>query len=150
MNREGGDTWRHFVKPLDGFPDLNVLTCGPLPPKPVELFGSARFKDFLTQIARDYSWVVIDSPPVASLADTLVLGSLIEMTVFVIQHKRNDRDLVLRSTEQLRNVDANLIGAVLNSVDLKQAGYGDYYASEYIEELDDKSRKKSASGQDGS
>ncbi len=153
MNPEGGDTWRHFLKTTDDDGELFVLTCGPLPPKPVELFGSERFKDFLTQIRREFNWIVIDSPPVASLADTLVLGSLVEMTVFVIQHKRNDRDLILRSTEQLRNVDANLVGAVLNRVDLKQASYGDYYyASEYVDRLEQSAgdQRSSASARDGS
>jgi Mrp family chromosome partitioning ATPase len=102
-----------------------------LPPKPVELFGAERFSDLIAQLRREYSWVIIDSPPVASLADTLVLGTLVEMTVVVIQHKKNDRELVLRSVEQLRNVDANLIGAVLNAVDLKRAGYGDQYYAAY-------------------
>lgn len=152
MNSEGGDTWRHFIKKPDEAGGLSVLTCGPLPPKPVELFGSERFKDFLTQIGREFAWVVIDSPPVASLADTLVLGSLAEMTVFVIQHMRNDRNLILRSVEQLRNVDANLVGAVLNSVDLKRAAYGDYYyASEYVEVPEGRSDKaQSTSVHDGS
>jgi len=151
MDPEGGDTWRHFVKKIEGLESLSVLTCGPLPPKPVELFGSDRFKDFLSQIHREFAWIVIDSPPVASLADTLVLGSLIEMTVFVIQHKRNDRDLILRSTEQLRNVDANMVGAVLNNVDLRQANYGDYYyASEYIEEPQGRSGRKRAAARERS
>jgi len=131
MNREGGDTWRHFLKSQDDTENLSVLTCGPLPPRPVELFGSSRFADFLAQVRREFNWVIIDSPPVASLADTLVLGSLAEMTVFVIRHKQNDRELIRRSAEQLVNVEANLVGAVLNAVDLKRAAYGDYYYASY-------------------
>jgi capsular exopolysaccharide synthesis family protein len=131
MSREGGDTWHHFLKPQDDAENLSVLTCGPLPPRPVELFGSDRFTDFVAQVRREFNWVVIDSPPVASLADTLVLGSLAEMTVFVIRHKQNDRDLIRRSAEQLANVEANLVGAVLNAVDLKRVGYGDYYYASY-------------------
>ena len=131
MNAEGGDTWRHLVKPSGDIETLQVLTCGPLPPKPVELFGSDRFADLLAQLKKHYDWVVIDSPPVASLADSLVLGSLMEMTIFVIKHKQNDRELVRRSAESLRKVDTNLIGAVLNAVDLKRAAYNDYYYASY-------------------
>ena len=130
MGREGGDTWRRYTKPGD-VENLDVLTCGPLPPKPVELFGADRFADLIAQIKREYNWVVIDSPPVASLADTLVLGTLAEMTIFVIQHKKNDRDLIRRSVDQLRNRKANFLGAVLNAVDLKRVGYGDYYYASY-------------------
>jgi capsular exopolysaccharide synthesis family protein len=131
MGREGGDTWRHLTKKGDDNDNLDVLTCGPLPPKPVELFGAERFSDLIAQLRREYHWVIIDSPPVASLADTLVLGTLAEMTVVVIQHKKNDRELVLRSVDQLRNVDANLVGAVLNAVDLRHVGYGDQYYAAY-------------------
>ena len=131
MGAEGGDSWRHFLKKSDDIEQLDVLTCGPLPPKPVELFGSERFTDLLNQLKREYAWVVIDSPPVASLADSLVLGSMVEMTIFVIKHKQNDRELIRRSVESLRKVDANLVGAVLNAVDLKRAAYGDYYYASY-------------------
>ncbi len=131
LSREGGDTWRHFLKKRDDTENLSVLTCGPLPPRPVELFGSDRFADLIAQVRREFTWVIIDSPPVASLADTLVLGSLADMTVFIIQHKKNDRELIRRSVEQLRNVEANLVGAVLNAVDLKRAEYGDYYYALY-------------------
>ena len=131
LSREGGDTWRHFTKTRDDAENLKVLTCGPLPPKPVELFASDRFADFVSQVKREFDWIIIDSPPVAALADTSVLGTLADMTVFVIQHKKNDRELIRRSVEQLRNVEANLVGAVLNAVDLRRVQYGDYYYASY-------------------
>ena len=68
LSAEGGDTWRHFVKPWQDSESLGVLTSGPLPPKPVELFGSKRFNDLISQVKRSFDWVVIDSPPVVSLA----------------------------------------------------------------------------------
>lgn len=145
MSAEGGDTWRHYVKKVDDVESLDILTSGPLPPKPVELFGSDRFADLIAQFKRSYQWVVIDSPPVASLADSLVLGSLAEMTVLVIKHKQNDRDLVLRSVESLRKVETNVIGAVLNAVDMRRASYGDYYYAsyDYAEKTETKTTKKS-------
>jgi len=145
MSAEGGDIWRHMLKKAEDSESLEILTSGPLPPKPVELFGSERFADLIRQVKRHYQWVVIDSPPVASLADSLVLSSLAEMTVVVIKHKQNDRELVRRSVESLRKVEANLIGAVLNAVDLSRATFGDhYYASyEYAEETEKPKRTKS-------
>lgn len=151
MNAEGGDSWRHFLKRPANIETLDVLTCGPLPPKPVELFGSERFADMIAQVKRCYDWVVIDSPPVASLADSLVLGSLVEMTIFVIKHKQNDRVLVRRSAEALRKVNTNIIGAVLNAIDLSRAAYADYYYASYeyserTERVAAASRRRSQAG----
>lgn len=131
LNAEGGDTWRHYVRRSSDAESLSILTSGPLPPKPAELFGSQRFHDLISQVKRSYQWVVIDSPPVAALADSLVLGSIAEMTIFVIKHKQNDRELVRRSAESLRKVETNLIGAVLNAVDFSRTAYGDYYYASY-------------------
>jgi capsular exopolysaccharide synthesis family protein len=147
MGQEGGDNWRRYTKSGDA-ENLDVLTCGPLPPKPVELFGADRFSDLIERVKREYSWVIIDSPPVASLADTLVLATLAEMTVFVIQHKKNDRDLIRRSVEQLRNVKANILGAVLNAVDLKHVNYGDYYYASYTYTQENESKESVRSGTD--
>ncbi len=146
VSAEGGDTWRQWVHPAPGFESLEILPSGPLPPKPVELFGSERFSDLVAQLKREYQWVVIDSPPVASLADSLVLGSLTEMTIFVIKHKENDRELVRRSVESLRKVETNLIGAVLNAVDLKRTAYQDYYYASYEYSREDAASSRQAKG----
>jgi capsular exopolysaccharide synthesis family protein len=131
LNGEVGDGWMRYLKDVEDVEHLKVLTCGPLPPNPVELFGSERFAEMLEQLRAQFNWVLIDSPPLASLSDSIVLGSMVEMTVLVIKHNENDRDLIKRTMQQMRKVNANVIGAVLNSVDLKRAGYHDYYIAGY-------------------
>jgi capsular exopolysaccharide synthesis family protein len=150
VNAEGSDSWSQYVKAAPDAENLSVLTCGPLPPNPIELFGGERFLDLLKQLREDFSWVLIDSPPLASLSDSVVLASMIEMTVLVIKHNENDRDLIRSTTQQLRKVDANVVGAVLNAVDLKRVGYHDYhyagyeYHGEESSERRKPSRKKAA------
>ena len=110
---------------------MKVITCGPIPPNPVELFGSERFHGLLDELRANFDWVLIDSPPLASLSDSLVLASLVDMVMLVIKHNANDRDLIKRSTDSVRKVNANLIGAVLNDIDLKRAASKDYYYTGY-------------------
>jgi capsular exopolysaccharide synthesis family protein len=131
LNGEGGNAWLRYLKDAPEDENLKVLTCGTLPPNPVELFGSQRFAEMIEHLRENFSWVLIDSPPLASLSDSIVLGSMLEMTVVVIKHTQNDRELIRRTTDQLRKVNANVVGAVLNAVDLKRAGYHDYYYTMY-------------------
>ena len=83
------------------------------------------------QLRESFDWVLLDSPPLASMSDSLVLGSQVDMVAMVIKHNENDRDLIKRSVTGLREVDANIIGAVLNSVDLSKASGKDYYYGGY-------------------
>lgn len=128
---EGGDGYRAYVKQIPGVPQLDVLTCGPIPPNPAELFGAAGFTELLDQLRKDYDWVLIDSPPVAALSDSLILGSLVDMVVLVIRHNNNDREMIRRSVKRLREIDAHIVGAVLNDVDRTHATYKDHYYGNY-------------------
>ena len=67
------------------------------------------------------------SPPVVSIADSTILASLSDMVAFVIKHNENDKDLIKRCVTNVRRVNANVIGAVLNNVDLERSHYKDYY-----------------------
>jgi succinoglycan biosynthesis transport protein ExoP len=125
--REGDyDRYLHATE----VPSLKVFTCGPIPPNPPDLIGLPRFRNLLADLRREYDWVLIDSPPVASLADSVLLASMSEMMAIVIKHNQNDRDLIRRSVKRLRDVNPNIIGAVLNQVGTgrgSDAYYGGYY-----------------------
>jgi capsular exopolysaccharide synthesis family protein len=120
------DGWKDYTKD-GGIPNLSVLTSGPLPPNPLDVFGHDRFKDLLQEARQHFDWVFIDSPPVVSLADAVVLSSMADMVALVIKHNENDRDLIRRCLSNLRKVNPNVIGAVLNNVDLERSHYKDYY-----------------------
>jgi len=128
---EGGEGYEEYLKQLPNSPNLDILTCGPIPPNPTELFGAAGFKELLAGLQQSYDWVLLDSPPVAALSDSLILGSMVDMVVLVIRHSNNDRETIRRSAKKLREVNANLIGAVLNDVDSTHATYKDHYYGNY-------------------
>lgn len=138
--REGTD-WREFVNST-ATPGLSVVTCGPIPPNPPDLFNSKRFRDLLGELKASYDWVLVDSPPVLSLADTVILASLVDMVALVVKHNENDKDMIRRCLKQIRDVNPNVIGAVLNSVDLQKDGSGYYYAGYYYERRDGKRVRK--------
>ena len=118
--------WRAYLKTA-GTENLQVLTCGPIPPNPPELLGSERFKRFLCEARESYDWVLLDSPPAASLSDASLLAGLADLVLLVVRHNHTDRDMVSRTLQQLRRVGANVAGVILNNVDLDRA-YGKEYA----------------------
>jgi capsular exopolysaccharide synthesis family protein len=121
-------------------PTLKVIPSGPIPPNPLDVIGSQRFSDLVAALRKDFDWVIIDSPPIMNLSDSLVLASMSEMVALVIRHNENDRDMIRRCVRQLQDVKAPIIGAVLNSVD--RTHYNDYYYAGYYGDDDaDKVRK---------
>jgi len=115
-----------YLKPT-GTPNLSAITCGPIPPNPAEVFGHERFVSLLQELKRRFDWVLLDSPPVVSLADASILASMADLVAFVIKHNGNDKELIRRSVATLRKVTPHMVGAVLNNVDLERSHYRDYY-----------------------
>jgi capsular exopolysaccharide synthesis family protein len=129
--------WRSVVKRDPDQPNLNIMTCGPIPPNPPELLGSDRFRNLIDELRSSFDWVIIDSPPAASLADAILLSALSDLVVLVVRYNVTDRDLIARTLQLLRNVSANVVGAVLNHVDLDRAYRKDqYYAGYYYTSKD--------------
>jgi capsular exopolysaccharide synthesis family protein len=132
--REPGFT-DFFVKALDlttlvrptRVKDLFVIPAGPLPPNPPALLGRGELATALAQLRRHYRWILVDSPPLAAVTDALFLARDADASVLVVQHNRVDRRLVKRALAALRKVTPNVLGAVLNAVDVKAKAYYKYH-----------------------
>ena len=108
-------------------PNLWVVTSGIIPPNPSELLGSQKMRLFLERSQKKFDMILLDSPPISSLADASVLGSIVDGVLFVVKANMASRDLVEKAKDQLQTVGANIIGVVLNDVDIKRDGYYKYY-----------------------
>jgi hypothetical protein len=78
-------------------PNLYVLPVGPLPPNPAELLGSARMKQVVETLAANFDHIIIDSPPVASFADSLILSALVEGVIIVVKGGVTPREMAQRT-----------------------------------------------------
>jgi len=112
-----------------GLAHLDVLTCGPDVPNPAELLNSRRFAEIVGVLARQYDRVLVDSPPVAAVADAQILAALCDVTILVLRAQRSTRRVSIQACESLLGVDAHLLGVVVNDVPQKCDRYG--YASGY-------------------
>ena len=109
---------------------LFLLPSGTVPPNPAELIGSPQMKQLLTFFRSNYDHIVIDSPPVASFTDAILISLLSDGAILVIHGGKSSRTVVRHARQQLRNVGAKLLGVVLNKIDLRSADY-DYYYNHY-------------------
>lgn len=109
---------------------IDVLTAGAVPPNPLELLSSQRFRKLLETLRERYDRIVIDSAPCQAVSDALVLSTMVDALIFVVRSDSTARQLAQTAIRRLREVDAPIIGAVLNVVDFeKKARYG--YGSDY-------------------
>ncbi len=112
--------------------NLCLIPAGPIPPNPAELLSSDRMRRLLDQLAERYDHVIIDSPPLGSVTDGIILSTMVDGVILVVHGGRNSRHAVQRACHELSAVGARIFGIVLNNVDLRREGYDDdYYYSYY-------------------
>lgn len=111
--------------------NLSILSSGGIPPNPSEIVSSLKMRNFLNKIKSSFDYIIIDSPPVIAVSDAIALSTIVDGCLFVVASKEANRTEVQRAKELLLNVNANIIGVVLNKVELKQKkGYSYYYKSD--------------------
>jgi len=115
--------------------DLHFITSGPHPPNPSELLGSERMNALLNLMQKKFDFIVIDSPPVLSVTDSIVLSKMVEGTIFVIKAGKSTYEIVNKGLKLLESVHARVLGVVLNAVDVKKhTYYYNYYYDSYKEQ----------------
>jgi capsular exopolysaccharide synthesis family protein len=127
-------------------PNLSVLTSGPIPPNPAELISSERMKEMLRQLCEKYDHIIIDSPPLISVTDPVILSTMVDGSILVVQAGRSTRDLVRRARQELNGVGAKVFGVVLNNVDIKREGYDEYYYQRYYSSYTEQHQKGVSAG----
>jgi capsular exopolysaccharide synthesis family protein len=112
---------------------LNLLPSGPVPPNPAELLGSEQMADLLKVLQNNFTHVVVDSPPIASFTDGVLIASMVDGVILVVHSGKSSRQVVRRSRQILTDIGARIFGVVLNKVNLRsQDNY--YYQSYYHRE----------------
>jgi capsular exopolysaccharide synthesis family protein len=114
-------------------PTLWAMPAGPTPPNPAQLLSSSAMESMLRELRKRFKFVVIDSPPVLPVTDAMILSTLADGVVFVIESGVTVRGAVTRARKILQNVGANVLGIVLNKVDVRHNGYYADYGSYYYQ-----------------
>ena len=111
--------------------NLSVLPSGLTPPNPAELISSPKMKHLLKLLSERFDHILVDSPPILNLTDSVVLSTLVDGVILVVHGGKSTRDSVRRSCQELVNVGAKNYGVVLNNIDFRREGYDDSYYNTY-------------------
>ena len=116
--------------------ELFVITAGPIPPNPSDLVGSKRLRSLIEKMREHFDFILVDSPPVQLVTDSLALSHLVDGTVIVVKAGVTTYDMVQSGLKKLRDVQCRILGVVLNGVGKHHgggyyySGYSSYYAKD--------------------
>jgi capsular exopolysaccharide synthesis family protein len=136
-----------------GVPNMDFLASGKLPSSSLGILSSAQMKDLITELKQRYDFVFFDSPPIMGVSDASILASEVDMTLQVIQYRRYPQPMNIRAKQLIEKVGGNLIGIVLNNINMSQDEsyyyYSGYYHDYYARGEDEPSGGGRADGEKG-
>lgn len=125
----GNSDLKSVIKKIDD--SLFLITAGTIPPNPSEILGSNAMENLLERLSANFDYIILDTPPILSVTDTLLLSAKVDGTLIVVKSKVTKEKMIKETYNKLIDVRANVIGTVLNacdkSIDNKYYGYYGYY-----------------------
>lgn len=114
-------------------PTMDFMPSGKLPSSSMSILSSTPMKALIGEVKQRYDYVFLDSPPIMGVSDASVLASEVDLAIQVIQYRRYPQPMNVRAKQMIEKVGGNLVGIVLNNINLSQAAgyYSDYYQSYY-------------------
>ncbi|HOS75025.1 MAG TPA: capsular biosynthesis protein, partial [Verrucomicrobiota bacterium] len=112
-------------------PTLDFLSSGKLPSSSLGILSSTQMKDLIGELKQRYDFVFFDSPPIMGVSDASILASEVDMTIQVIQYRRYPQPMNIRAKQLIEKVGGNLVGIVLNNINMSQDESYYYYSGYY-------------------
>ena len=112
-------------------PTLDFIPSGKLPSSSMSILGSAQMKETIQELKRRYDFIFFDSPPLLGVSDASILASEMDMILQVIQYRRYPQPMTLRAKQMILKVGGNLVGLVLNNINMSQDENYYYYSGYY-------------------
>ncbi len=122
----GSASWQDIAAGISGLP-LTVVPAGQGAKSPPDLMNSTRMRDLLRMAGEHFEMVIVDSPPTQAVSDAVVISSLVDSTIFVIEWRQTSREMVASSVNQIHMSKGRVAGVILNKADftrLQAYGYG--------------------------
>lgn len=125
INKDDYKSYLHNV-----YQGLDILTTGMIPANPTEIINSKALKELIKEMSKSYDYIFIDAPPVMLVSDPITISTYTDAVILAIEHGKTEKELAKKAVESLKQVNANIIGAVLNNIPVsKQSNY--YYYRSY-------------------
>ncbi len=124
------------------YPNLSILTAGPIPPNPAELLMSEAMTALIEEAKGLYDMVFIDCPPAGIITDAAIVATKVDGTLFVARSGVADKRLVKHAVDHLEHVQARVLGFVFNGVESETDGY--YYQQYYYTQEPQETRRRTS------
>jgi polysaccharide biosynthesis transport protein len=126
----GRQSLQDALRPVNGYENLWLLSAGRIPPNPAELLSGPKSREIFAALKANFDLVLVDSPPALPVTDAMVLSKYADGTLLVVAAGRTRRTELQRTAEKFAQMDAPVVGIVLNQV-TRQTGYGGGYGYGY-------------------
>jgi capsular exopolysaccharide synthesis family protein len=116
--------------------DIKLIPSGLIPPNPAELLNSVKMKRLVEEMVKKFDFVLLDSPPIQRVTDSLALSQVVEGTIIVVRAKKTTFEMLQSGMKKMSDVNTNFLGFVLNGMSKSDssggyyAGYNTYYAKD--------------------
>ena len=107
--------------------NLVLLTSGKIPPNPSEMLSSKAMESLLEELKGAFDYIILDTPPVQAVTDSQILSTKADGTILVVRAERTKKESVNNAINLLKKVNANIIGTVLNGINVSRNKYYYYY-----------------------
>jgi polysaccharide biosynthesis transport protein len=114
-------------------PTMDFLPSGRLPSSSLGILSSVQMKELIRDLKRRYDFVFFDSPPIMGVSDASILASEVDMVLQVIQYRRYPQPMTIRAKQMIEKVGGNLLGIVLNNINMSQDENYYYYSGYYYD-----------------
>ena len=128
---------RQAVKPITS--NLSILTAGVMPPNPLAILDSEAMTTFLETVAKDYDYVLFDTPPLAGTADAAVLGKMADGVLITVRPGVADAGSVAAAKSLLDRSEPNILGLVANGVNVRYEPDSYFYYTSPREQVAERS-----------
>lgn len=137
------------VVQTSSIPSLDFLPSGKLPSSSLGILNSPQMRDFIQEVRRRYDFIFFDSPPIMGVSDASVLTSMVDLTLLVVQYRKYPQAMTVRAKQMIEKIGGNLLGVVLNNINISQDSYYYYYSGYYYDYYSKRDSKSEDSGKSG-
>ncbi|WP_430790409.1 CpsD/CapB family tyrosine-protein kinase [Virgibacillus flavescens] len=125
-----GDQALEDVITASDIDNLDLISCGPIPPNPSELLASRKMEKMIEQASKLYDIILFDTPPVLAVTDAQIMANVCDGSLLVVRSKKTEVEAAKKAVEILKPSKAKLLGTILNDREKKASGYYYYYGTE--------------------
>lgn len=131
--------------------NLSILPAGDIPPNPSELLLSTRINSLVEEVSQKFDVVIFDGAPCLLVTDSVIISRIVKQTLLVTSYKKTKNTDLKEVKKRIDNIGGNIVGVVLNKIEISTKKYGNkyyYYANTNKDEKEGSSKEQSNNTQD--